>query len=115
MADCSNSPTCQDLTSQKNSGDFTIFGPVFGNINPCCGLFDEASYYSLDSGPCLPCKLIVYFFTIHLSHVAIVAIIIVITIQYPWSLSIQLVITCDKLSMLSIYHSKSLLTLLIHT
>ena len=57
-ATCSSNPTCTDITSTHNSGLISIFGEVFTMINPCCGLFDEASYYSLDGGSCLPCEFI---------------------------------------------------------
>lgn len=55
-AECSNSATCQPTTSSFNAFFQSLFGAVYQEINPCCGLFDEADYYSLDGGPCLPCK-----------------------------------------------------------
>ena len=53
---CSNSVTCQPTTSSFSSFLQSFFGAVFTEINPCCGVFDEADYYSLDGGSCLPCK-----------------------------------------------------------
>ena len=56
-ATCSSNPTCTDITSIQTPS-FSFFDNVFAMINPCCGLFDEASYYSLDGGSCLPCEFI---------------------------------------------------------
>ena len=53
---CSNSTTCQPTTSSHDAFLLSLFSPVYQEINPCCGLSDEADYYSLDGGPCQPCK-----------------------------------------------------------
>ena len=55
-ARCSDSPTCQTTRSSFSSFLQGIFNPVHAEINPCCGYSDDADYYSLDGGPCLPCK-----------------------------------------------------------
>lgn len=57
IALCSGSSTCESGTQQE-SFLHSVFNPAHGEINPCCGLFDNTPYYSLDGGSCLPCELL---------------------------------------------------------